>query len=210
MRIAKNGFTVVELVIVITVVSILATLTIMSYSSAQAAARDAKRKSDLATIGEAIQLYRQKYGDDLRRATVKSTSGSVEVQCGSNGAGWFNYSAGGGTFENPASGNIAYQSSMLKCLVDNGYLNHTFIDPYNCTTGSGNNGAPDTSKPCQKAGYAYMKYTSGSGDSSYTCLFARLETEDYSAELLDTANSPCAGSATRKTSQGMNYMVRFD
>jgi type II secretion system protein G len=54
---SRDGFTIVELLIVIVVIGILAAITIVAYNGVQTRARDATRKSDLAVIAKAIQLY---------------------------------------------------------------------------------------------------------------------------------------------------------
>ncbi len=54
---SKRGFTLVELMIVITVIGILATLGIVYFSRVQAQARDAKRKGDVHNIVTALQAY---------------------------------------------------------------------------------------------------------------------------------------------------------
>ena len=51
------GFTIVELLIVIVVIGILATITIVAYNGIQQRARDTARKSDIATIQKALELY---------------------------------------------------------------------------------------------------------------------------------------------------------
>jgi type II secretion system protein G len=53
----KQGFTIVELLIVIVVIGILAAITIVAYNGVQARARDTTRKSDLSIIAKAINLY---------------------------------------------------------------------------------------------------------------------------------------------------------
>lgn len=54
----KKGFTLVELAIVVVIISILATLGIISYNSAQLKSRDAKRKADINSIASALELYK--------------------------------------------------------------------------------------------------------------------------------------------------------
>ena len=53
----KNGFTLLELLIVIAIIGILTALATVSYSSAQKKARDAQRKSDLKAIQNAMEQY---------------------------------------------------------------------------------------------------------------------------------------------------------
>lgn len=52
-----KGFTLVELLIVIVVIAILATIGIVSYSSVRGNAVDSKIKSIVKTVGDAIQLH---------------------------------------------------------------------------------------------------------------------------------------------------------
>lgn len=58
----KKGFTLVELLIVISILGILATIAITSFRSAQFRGRDAERKSDLKQISSALELYYSDYG----------------------------------------------------------------------------------------------------------------------------------------------------
>ena len=51
-----RGFTLIELLIVITIIGILATFVVASFTSAQAKARDSKRKSDIDAIKKALEL----------------------------------------------------------------------------------------------------------------------------------------------------------
>ena len=59
----RSGFTVVELIIVIVVVALLATITALAYRSTMASARDEKRKADAAMLRGAIEEYYSMYGD---------------------------------------------------------------------------------------------------------------------------------------------------
>lgn len=56
-KIKSGGFTLLELLVVISVIAILITLGITSYSTAQMKARDAKRKGDLRDIQQALEQY---------------------------------------------------------------------------------------------------------------------------------------------------------
>lgn len=59
----RRGFTLIELLVVIAIIGILATIIIISYSNAQAKARDNKRKVDLESISSALEM---KYADTHR------------------------------------------------------------------------------------------------------------------------------------------------
>lgn len=180
MKISKSGFTLVELLVVLVVIGILASLVLVTFNNVQAKSRDARRVADLNNIAEAIGSYRVKYGDDI------STGSGCGYQ--GNGSGWFNYTG------------ASYPKSILTCLTEKSYLSSSIIEPFNCMTTT-------DGSPCKRQGFAYMKYTSGSGDTSVTCVYARLEASGSTSDL--TSANPCssASSSTVATSYGMNYYV---
>lgn len=108
-----QGFTIVELLIVIVVIAILAAISIVAFNGIQERARDSQRKSDVATIVKALGLYQVDNGP------MHTGSG-----CGANGngSGYFNYSYG------------APGSDMNQCLKTAGYINTDIRDPRNTTT----------------------------------------------------------------------------
>jgi general secretion pathway protein G len=53
----RAGFTLLELLIVIAIIGVLASLVAVSYSSAQRRARDSQRQSDLKAIQNALEQY---------------------------------------------------------------------------------------------------------------------------------------------------------
>lgn len=68
-----RGFTIVELLIVIVVITILAAITIVAYNGIQGRARDARRQNDVAAITQALELY---YLDNGKYPT---SSGSTAI-----------------------------------------------------------------------------------------------------------------------------------
>ena len=56
-RINKKGFTIVELLIVIVVIGILATLVITAYSGIQQKARNSKRQTDVNALQTALEGF---------------------------------------------------------------------------------------------------------------------------------------------------------
>jgi prepilin-type N-terminal cleavage/methylation domain-containing protein len=185
----KAGFTIVELIIVITVIAILAAIVITSYNGAQMRSRDARRVANLQSIGEAITSYRLKYGD----AVTTSCAGGN----GNTGTGWFNNSTSSG-----------YTASILSCLISKGYLNTGFVDPTGCADTSGTAAAGYT---CTRTGYAYAKDTCtdpSNSNQTITVLMAKLEASGSTANL-QGANALCS-SSTYATNYGLNYMIRVD
>ena len=54
---AKNGFTIIELLVTIAVIGILVTITVVSYNGIQQRSRDSERGSDITQIKVAIDKY---------------------------------------------------------------------------------------------------------------------------------------------------------
>lgn len=57
MKLTKKGFTLIELMVVITVIAILAAIALFSFTRIQKQARDARRKSEMKTLATALQAY---------------------------------------------------------------------------------------------------------------------------------------------------------
>ncbi len=74
----KSGFTVLEVLIVIAVFGLLATLAVLSLNSARARVRDAQRLSDVSTISAALSRHW------LERATYPASAGVALGAPGSN------------------------------------------------------------------------------------------------------------------------------
>lgn len=72
-----RGFTLIELMVAISIVAILSTIGIVSFSKTQEVARDSRRKSDLRSIAIALELYRQKNGYYPKTDWVYSNSASI-------------------------------------------------------------------------------------------------------------------------------------
>ena len=76
-RIAKNkAFTLIEILVVATLIGVLVTVTAVSFANSQKRSRDARRKADLATVLQALVLYRQdngSYGDASAFSSLVNT-----------------------------------------------------------------------------------------------------------------------------------------
>ena len=58
----KSGFTLIEIIVVITIISLLATIGIGSYSTLTKLSADSRRKADLEDIRSALEMYRANNG----------------------------------------------------------------------------------------------------------------------------------------------------
>ncbi len=80
----SSGFTIVELLIVIVVIAVLASITIVAYNGIQARSRDSKRIEKVKSIARALELYRI---DNGRYPPIQDGSGAEGV-CGSQTENW--------------------------------------------------------------------------------------------------------------------------
>lgn len=58
----KKGFSLIELLVVATIIIVLTTIGVISYRTASIKSRDSKRKADLETVRQALVLYRSDVG----------------------------------------------------------------------------------------------------------------------------------------------------
>jgi prepilin-type N-terminal cleavage/methylation domain-containing protein len=137
------GFTIVELLIVIVVISILATVSVVAYNGTTARARDSQRKQDVAAIVKALQLYKIDNGNLMTNGSGCGTDG--------NGGGYYNY-------EGTPTPN--YPVSIDHCLQNKGYTNREIIDPSGLKRCSG----------LGLACFTYFKYDCGLGTYVYAHL----------------------------------------
>ncbi len=79
----SRGFTIVELLIVIIVIAILATLVITAYNGVQAKARDVKRHSDAGEVQKAAEAYKADHeGYPVTTANITDSANAVKLDSG--------------------------------------------------------------------------------------------------------------------------------
>ena len=88
-----SGFTLVELLVVITILGILATIGLVAFASSQARGRDAERKSDLKQIATGLELFYSDYGiypvsdnGEIKACPYSKTDSASTVTCAWGGA----------------------------------------------------------------------------------------------------------------------------
>ncbi len=55
----RKGFTLIELIVSVTIIMVMTMLAVVSYSGTNTRARDSRRKADLEKVRMALELYRQ-------------------------------------------------------------------------------------------------------------------------------------------------------
>lgn len=75
-KLRSKAFTLVELLVVISIVGVLSSVTTASLNSAREKARDARRLSDIKNIQIALELYHDKYGHYPNRYAYSTYSTS--------------------------------------------------------------------------------------------------------------------------------------
>lgn len=131
----RRAFTLIELLVVITIIAILSTITYVVYINAQAKARDSKRRADVQTIANALQVYHIETKSWLVQGPPPENAGTGYVsEFGSTGTGWFNKVGDGTPF--------GYSpKSIAAALVERKFLIEELKDP-NMTLGDDQMGNP--------------------------------------------------------------------
>lgn len=187
-QLRQLGFTIVEILVVIVVISILVAIAMVSYGDYQEKARDAERRSDLQQAAAAIKSYANWKNTHIEQGSGCGGSGAT----GGNGSGWFNVSS--------ADSSTYATNSIADCLASAGFLKSAkdVIDPTGCKSGTGGVCGSSSSLPVR----AYMKVTCPVGGVKTTYLMAALETQPADNATIDALCGKNWG-----TSYGMNYYV---
>lgn len=75
----RKGFTLIEILVVITIIGILSTVTAITFSSSLRSSRDARRKADINQIKAALELYRS---NNAVYPGVGAGTGQIQTMCG--------------------------------------------------------------------------------------------------------------------------------
>ena len=103
----KSGFTLIELLVVVSIISLLASIIFASITSARSKAKDARRRQELHSIQNAMELYFDKHG------TYWMPGGNNT----NTGGGYFGYETGG-TW--PALSRVLANEGFLPLKVNDG------------------------------------------------------------------------------------------
>lgn len=83
MKDSKTGFTLIELVIVVSIIAVLSGVSLFALSGARESGRDARRRSDLSQIASGLELYKADfnyYPDSITAGGSLSGGGNTYIQ----------------------------------------------------------------------------------------------------------------------------------
>lgn len=179
----RSGFTIVELVLAIAVISILAALTLVAYNGIQAQARDSAVRSAADSFATALKRYSVRNDTPNGHGYGTSTPISNGVCSGGSNAGW----AQPGT----------YACTIGDMLLAQGYLPENFF-----------NDLPKNTK-YNSSRYVFMLYQCSGGPPNRYQLYYSLEnpTDKDTAQYLKNTQK-CNITSPTTTAQYVNYGMR--
>ena len=121
-----KGFTLVELMVVLSIIAILSVVGIVLYSGAQIKARDSIRKNDLNNIATALELYKQSsttlqyvIGNNIYVASMQAFMNSIPDD--PKGGPYYYNSLDGSTYSLCAKLENLSDSDLNNLCTDNSY-----------------------------------------------------------------------------------------
>ena len=113
-HISRRGFTLIEIMVVISIIASLASVVLVGVRAAQASGRDSARSSNALQVRNALALYSTDHGG---------------VPAGGSGIAGCNPEIIGGVTSYVCKGDLG--AGVLKPLVDGGYISHIPVDMIN-------------------------------------------------------------------------------
>jgi prepilin-type N-terminal cleavage/methylation domain-containing protein len=156
----RKGFTLIEILIVVAIIAILASVVLVGLGPTQQAGRDARRISDLGEVQTGLELYYSKCGyypgaaESAACGAYSETSAWGPLTTALKGSG-----IGVGTIPNdPSAGKTYYYDScsggssyVLGAQLEN--VNNSVFVNYNAPTVAGCNTWPPAGETCGTAGF---------------------------------------------------------
>ena len=182
--VTRRGFTIVELMVVVIVISILARIVFVAFNNVQARTRDGIRKNDIATMAKQIQIY-----------AVQNKTWTPP--CGDNT----------GTMSGYTTYKYASYDSITQCLKTFDDSSKQLNDPSSCVSMALDETPIPGGASCQAAiRGAYMAYNTIAANSHYY-LVAKLEALGADQSAIDSSDMLQATKDHAKA-RGFNYVLK--
>jgi len=190
----KRGFTIVELLVVIIVIAILATLTSVLYLDAQKQARDTTIRDAADKFSQAIELMSSKTnGGAMIKGGYGSTTAATATGCADGGGG---YAAAG---YNAALGPSSFVCTVGDAVVAGGYLQQSFFSGLPPNVGDGNTPYKDF----------IIQWCSG--DSKYYLFYSQESpSTDSLAAVNNVLNNVCTSQIPNVGGRNMGGVIQLD
>ncbi len=121
---AKNGFTLIEALVVTTIIAILIAIGFTTFKTQLVKGRDARRKADIVQLEKGLQMYWSKNGQFPSEACSDFSIGADNCGCGACG-----------TAPGSCTGtNWCQTSAIWQGIVGQGFMSALPKDPINNTT----------------------------------------------------------------------------
>jgi len=188
----KRGFTIVELIIVIVVIAILATLTAILYSNAQKQARDTAIRDAADKFAQSIELMSSKNnGGAIIKGGYGSTTSATSSGCADGGGG---YQAAGYVIRD-----ANFKCTLGDAVVAGGYLSSNFFTSLPPNVADGN--TPLTDFIVQLC----------SGDSKYYLFYSQeAPSSDSLAAVNNVLNTVCTSQISNVSGRNMGGVIQLD
>lgn len=184
----QKAFTLVELIVVIVIIGILASIGVVSYNGAQSNSRDNKRKIDLQAIASAYQIhYQDKKTWNFSKTELRSVNSSGATTEGDDGTG-----SGFINYESSANN---YNVGMMNALVSLKYLSQSLRDPLI----SGDDKTTQTVGSFTASQYIKMPCFDRADKTKISGIFLLAKMESTSYKLVDDTNPDLAKCYTSDT-----------
>lgn len=189
----NSAFTIIELLIVIAIIGILATITLVTYPSLQAKAKDQKIKQGASKIAEATEEWSIRIGATAANLDSDvATWGVDSTGLTTNGSiGIARCQGGSGSYSWVASANTSHVCTLEDVLVESGYMAAGYLEqlPVNPVSG--------------KVDELYRTVKCSGSPEHYALLFALNVSSEEDDDEYSRIATLCGIDATEKSSHGM-------
>lgn len=218
----KKAYTIIEIMIVVVIIAVLSTITYVVYVNAQAKARDSKRRADVQTIANALQVYhietKSWLVQGLPYPDISYVGTGLVREWGSSGTGWFNREGAGGKADyslKSIAAALVERKFLIEILKDpkvsinNGIpLAHAFSVVYNEPDYMVYECPSNIATPNARIGLAVYAKLEYPNEEDQNGLSSKSDSTDLALASVPVPVDPFACNPDPINVNGMNYMIK--